>query len=321
MRDLGRPCCWPALFPPRTPPPGTATARSRGLPSATTRRASSDSRVGTADPAATTVPSAGTTRRLTIIGIGRARIAVRTTGAAASRTAAVAVLLLVEMTGAVVPPIADRVLAADLRVSLAQAPGYLVEDRVAPLAPASPRPGRSNGKIAPAGIGLPVAMQDRPRGRETQDRPPLPNRRSGAAVPEAVPRPAFEAGRVIGVRPLVVASRRGVRTSAVAIPTGSMHAVPIAEARVSAGAVTMEGTTHLLGVAATAGRLLVAVLLRGGMDMGVEVRGAAVFALGEIGPAAKEAVPAITQALKDEDADVGKAAALAIGKIQGMDGD
>ena len=51
----------------------------------------------------------------------------------------------------------------------------------------------------------------------------------------------------------------------------------------------------------------------------VEVRGAAVYALGEIGPGARQAVPAVSQALKDEDADVRKAAALALGKIQGDD--
>jgi len=46
------------------------------------------------------------------------------------------------------------------------------------------------------------------------------------------------------------------------------------------------------------------------------VRGAAVVALGEIGPRARAAIPALTRALKDQDADVRKAAALALGKVQ-----
>jgi len=48
----------------------------------------------------------------------------------------------------------------------------------------------------------------------------------------------------------------------------------------------------------------------------VELRGAAVLALGEIGPGARSAIPALTLSLKDESADVRKAAAQALGKIQ-----
>ena len=50
----------------------------------------------------------------------------------------------------------------------------------------------------------------------------------------------------------------------------------------------------------------------------VEVRGAAAHALGEIGPGAKSAVDMLAGLLKDEDADVRKTAALALGKIQGQ---
>jgi HEAT repeat protein len=46
------------------------------------------------------------------------------------------------------------------------------------------------------------------------------------------------------------------------------------------------------------------------------VRGSAVYALGEIGPAAAGAVSALSQTLRDENADIRKAAALALGKIQ-----
>jgi HEAT repeat protein len=49
------------------------------------------------------------------------------------------------------------------------------------------------------------------------------------------------------------------------------------------------------------------------------VRGSAIIALGDIGPAAKTAIPALSKALKDEDAEIRKAAALALGKIQEMD--
>ena len=49
----------------------------------------------------------------------------------------------------------------------------------------------------------------------------------------------------------------------------------------------------------------------------VEVRGRAAFALSEIGPAAKSAVADLAKLLKDDDADVRKAAALALGKLQG----
>ena len=54
-------------------------------------------------------------------------------------------------------------------------------------------------------------------------------------------------------------------------------------------------------------------------DTEVEVRGAAVYALGEIGPMARSAIPAVSKALKDEDAGVRKAAAVALGKIQEPD--
>jgi HEAT repeat protein len=52
----------------------------------------------------------------------------------------------------------------------------------------------------------------------------------------------------------------------------------------------------------------------------VEVRGASAHALGEIGSGAKSAIDALTQVIKnDDDADVRKTAVLAIGKIQGQD--
>jgi hypothetical protein len=43
-----------------------------------------------------------------------------------------------------------------------------------------------------------------------------------------------------------------------------------------------------------------------------------VYALGEIGPDAREAIPAITRRLKDDEVAVRKPDALAVGKIQGM---
>ena len=47
------------------------------------------------------------------------------------------------------------------------------------------------------------------------------------------------------------------------------------------------------------------------------VRGSACFALGEIGPAASAAIPALSRVVtQDEDPEVRRAAALAIGKIQ-----
>ena len=50
-------------------------------------------------------------------------------------------------------------------------------------------------------------------------------------------------------------------------------------------------------------------------DSDWRVRYAAVCALGEIGPEAKEAVPALVAVLKDEDKDVRYAAAWALGQI------
>jgi HEAT repeat protein len=48
----------------------------------------------------------------------------------------------------------------------------------------------------------------------------------------------------------------------------------------------------------------------------VDVRGSAVYALGEIGWADKTVVFALSKALKDDDAGVCKAAALALGKLE-----
>jgi len=53
---------------------------------------------------------------------------------------------------------------------------------------------------------------------------------------------------------------------------------------------------------------------------GVNARSAAAFALGGIGPEAKEAVPALIKALgEDQDADVRKYAAWALEAITGQD--
>ena len=49
------------------------------------------------------------------------------------------------------------------------------------------------------------------------------------------------------------------------------------------------------------------------------MRGAAIAALAEMGPAARSAISALTQALKDEDVDVRRAAALALGAIEEAD--
>ena len=56
-------------------------------------------------------------------------------------------------------------------------------------------------------------------------------------------------------------------------------------------------------------------------DREVEVRGSAVYALGEIGPAARAALPMLGVLLKDDNADIRKAAAIALGKIQEGDGE
>jgi HEAT repeat protein len=56
-------------------------------------------------------------------------------------------------------------------------------------------------------------------------------------------------------------------------------------------------------------------------DRDVDARGSAVYALGEIGPAARAAISALGVLLKDDNADIRKAAALALGKITDGDGE
>ena len=56
-------------------------------------------------------------------------------------------------------------------------------------------------------------------------------------------------------------------------------------------------------------------LLEALKDEDEDVRRLAVFALGRISPAPKDAVPALIEALKDEDEDVRAGAAYALGKI------
>jgi HEAT repeat protein len=46
------------------------------------------------------------------------------------------------------------------------------------------------------------------------------------------------------------------------------------------------------------------------------VYGSAAYALGEIGPAARAAIRALAQAFKENDPDLRRAVALALGKIQ-----
>ena len=50
-------------------------------------------------------------------------------------------------------------------------------------------------------------------------------------------------------------------------------------------------------------------------DKDVRVRNAAAFVLGQIGPAAKDAVPALSEALKDKEGYVRRAAVSALGRI------
>ncbi len=64
-----------------------------------------------------------------------------------------------------------------------------------------------------------------------------------------------------------------------------------------------------------AGQEDVSALIRELKEQDRQVRKRAAYALGQIGPAAKEAVPALIAALKDKDGSVRRNAASALGKI------
>jgi HEAT repeat protein len=62
--------------------------------------------------------------------------------------------------------------------------------------------------------------------------------------------------------------------------------------------------------------MVMPLLIEGLKDKNPQARRAAAYVLGQLGPAAKEGIPALNTALKDDNADVRQAATVALEKIR-----